>query len=235
MIAYLFSVATPLVGSSRMSSFGRIATLIQTSRIFLSPCGIASASVSRFSARPNSSSRSTASARVSSSQSRTVNRELFLRSRERIAERTFSTSVRSSQTRGIWKERTSPARARSWTGDPCSDFPSKTISPDVASSTPVSRLTKVVLPAPFGPMMPTISPLSTSKSIPSTALRSPNSLVRPWVSGTDISAHLRGLASVESCGGSARRCLEMPSGSNTITRKRTSPIRKCQYSVSCWA
>ena len=35
-------------------------------------------------------------------------------------------------------------------------------------------------PAPLGPRKPKASPVRTSKSIPSTAVKSPNRLVRPW-------------------------------------------------------
>src|SRR2546430_16276294 len=40
------------------------------------------------------------------------------------------------------------------------------------------QLSKVVLPAPFGPMMPSTSPCSTSKVTPARALTPPNRLLR---------------------------------------------------------
>src|SRR2546430_13485426 len=42
---------------------------------------------------------------------------------------------------------------------------------------PVIRLTRVVLPAPFGPMMPRISPASTAKDRKSTRLNSSHSQI----------------------------------------------------------
>src|SRR5581483_2151924 len=44
---------------------------------------------------------------------------------------------------------------------------------------PVTRLNRVVLPAPFGPMMLTSSPAARSRSIASTAVSPPNRRVKP--------------------------------------------------------
>src|ERR1043165_9037709 len=43
-------------------------------------------------------------------------------------------------------------------------------------------LSAVLLPAPFGPMMPRMRPSSTWRSMPSTATVEPNALRRPWAS-----------------------------------------------------
>src|SRR5580658_7603450 len=51
--------------------------------------------------------------------------------------------------------------------------PSKTIRPALGGKTPAIILKSVVLPAPFGPKMPTISPASTSKSSLSITERPP--------------------------------------------------------------
>ena len=52
----------------------------------------------------------------------------------------------------IWKVRTMPRRTR-WCGASCvMSWPSSAMRPAVASSTPVSRLISVVLPAPLGPI-----------------------------------------------------------------------------------
>ena len=48
---------------------------------------------------------------------------------------------------------------------PVMSRPSNTIVPDVGCTSQVSILKKVVLPAPFGPMMPRTSPWSTEKSM----------------------------------------------------------------------
>jgi hypothetical protein len=51
--------------------------------------------------------------------------------------------------------------------------------PSVTGETqPIIRIVEV-LPAPFGPRNPNDSPGATSKSIASTAVKSPNFLVRP--------------------------------------------------------
>src|SRR5712692_7446886 len=49
--------------------------------------------------------------------------------------------------------------------------------PEVTGETPPIMRMVDVLPAPFGPRKPNASPLATSKSMPSTASRSPNLLV----------------------------------------------------------
>src|SRR2546430_4987277 len=60
--------------------------------------------------------------------------------------------------------------------------PSKTIDRRVGRRNPLRRLKEVVLPAPFGPIRPTISPLSTVRSTPLTAASPPKSRVRSRVS-----------------------------------------------------
>ena len=52
------------------------------------------------------------------------------------------------------------------------------IRPSVGSSTPRIMLIVVVLPAPFGPSSPTISPGDTWNETPSTAFNGPKDLAR---------------------------------------------------------
>src|SRR5690606_17087571 len=54
------------------------------------------------------------------------------------------------------------------------------IVPAVGCMAPQSRFTIVVLPEPFGPTRPTISPSVTSKETLSRARTPPKSLVTPW-------------------------------------------------------
>ena len=62
---------------------------------------------------------------------------------------------------------------------PSRSWPSKTmLAPGSGAMKPVSRLYRVVLPAPFGPRMPTISPRSTEKLTFLTACRPPKCLLR---------------------------------------------------------
>ena len=71
---------------------------------------------------------------------------------------TFSTTVMSSNVTGTWKVRAMPslawasglARVTSWSR--------KRIVPAVGSASPARQLKKVLLPAPLGPIRPTISP-----------------------------------------------------------------------------
>ena len=57
-----------------------------------------------------------------------------------------------------WNVRTRPRRTRSCIGTPVMSAPSKRTRPAVGGSVPVIRLNSVVLPAPFGPIRPRISP-----------------------------------------------------------------------------
>src|SRR3990172_1890431 len=59
--------------------------------------------------------------------------------------------------------------------------PRNRISPASARYAPEMRLSTVVLPEPFGPMSPRISPLRTDSSRLSTATRPPNALRNPRV------------------------------------------------------
>jgi hypothetical protein len=57
-------------------------------------------------------------------------------------------------------------------GSPAS-YPATLASPAVGSTRPASIFSVVVFPAPFGPTMPKISPLSTANELPTTAGNSP--------------------------------------------------------------
>src|ERR1700678_4050791 len=59
-----------------------------------------------------------------------------------------------------------------------------TIRAEGGASTPRTMLIEVVLPAPFGPSSPTISPGATSKLRSSTAVSPANDLVRCWADNT---------------------------------------------------
>src|ERR1700735_4725978 len=67
-----------------------------------------------------------------------------------------------------------PSRTRVSGGAQVTSLPSKRIAPVVGSVSPARQLKKVDLPAPFGPIRPTISPWSTAKFAPATARKSPN-------------------------------------------------------------
>src|SRR6185503_14734155 len=60
--------------------------------------------------------------------------------------------------------------------------------PDVAGIRVVNMRIRVDLPAPFGPSRPNVSPCSTAKLMPSTAVKSPNFLL---ISRTSMSIMAR--------------------------------------------
>src|SRR6185312_676261 len=89
---------------------------------------------------------------------------------------TFSSTVMSSKVAGTWKVRPMPSRAWAAAEALVTSIPSKTMRPSLGRRSPAMQLKKVDLPAPLGPMRPTISPLSTWRSAPATALKLPNAL-----------------------------------------------------------
>jgi hypothetical protein len=58
------------------------------------------------------------------------------------------------------------------------------IEPEDGGKNPLIRLKKVVLPAPFGPMMARNSPLATLSDTSRTATRLPNRLLTLQISST---------------------------------------------------
>src|ERR1700683_1215177 len=72
-----------------------------------------------------------------------------------------------------------PSLARLKVGSPERERPSKEISPMSWVSWPHTQLKSVVLPAPFGPTRPTLSPAWTSKVTSCTAWMPPNDLATP--------------------------------------------------------
>jgi hypothetical protein len=72
-----------------------------------------------------------------------------------------------------------PLRQRSCGGAAPMSSPKKRIEPESARRSPVTRLKSVVLPAPFGPMMPSSSRLPTSTLRPSMTFSAPNDFSTP--------------------------------------------------------
>ena len=89
------------------------------------------------------------------------------------ATRRFSISVISGKGRGIWKVRPRPWRSRVCAGWPSIAVPSSVIRPALGFNVPAMRLKRVVFPAPFGPISPTISPRPIAIDTASTALTPP--------------------------------------------------------------
>src|SRR5512137_949789 len=80
-----------------------------------------------------------------------------------------------------------PSEATSCDGRPQTSRSRKRMLPRLGLMTPVRQLKRVVLPAPFGPMMLRIEPPSTEKLTPSTALRPAKCFVSALTSSIGIS------------------------------------------------
>src|SRR5258707_1061445 len=78
----------------------------------------------------------------------------------------------------IWNERARPLRARCGARSAVTSSPAKAMRPLSGRRSPASWPMKVVLPAPFGPMMACVSPSRTSKSMPSVARSAPKVLTK---------------------------------------------------------
>ena len=88
----------------------------------------------------------------------------------------FSSTVSSPRALVSWKVRTCPICATLWAGTPARLAPEKDQVPVSGLSKPVSRLNRVVFPAPLGPIRAVIAPLGISTWSTSTAVRPPNFL-----------------------------------------------------------
>ena len=83
--------------------------------------------------------------------------------------------------RGIWNVRAIPRWQTASGVRPPISAPSKRMLPAVGVSAPEMQLNAVVLPEPFGPMSPRISPGLTSKDTEFSAVNPPNRLVSPLI------------------------------------------------------
>ena len=77
-----------------------------------------------------------------------------------------------------------PAREIRFGGNPVMSAPLSRMRPEVGRSTPVTQLKKVLLPAPFGPMMARISPRRISRLTLLSAVRPPKRMVSASVRST---------------------------------------------------
>src|SRR3972149_173016 len=81
--------------------------------------------------------------------------------------------------RGIWKVRAIPRWQIVSGVRPAISSPRKRMEPAVRGRAPETQLNAVVLPEPFGPIRPRISPSRTSKETALRAVKPPKRLVRP--------------------------------------------------------
>ena len=98
------------------------------------------------------------------------------RVRQYMLTSTFSSTVIWLNSRWFWKVRATPSTVMRWGGNRVSSKrPDSITEPEEARWMPLITLNRVVLPDPFGPIMPTISPSSTLRSRPCRACKPPKS------------------------------------------------------------
>src|SRR6185312_8467689 len=90
----------------------------------------------------------------------------------------FSRTLMRAKGWVIWKVRTMPAAQIRCGARPVMSRPSSTMRPASGLWKPAMAANSVVLPAPLGPIRPTISPMRTSSDALSTAFRPPNAFDR---------------------------------------------------------
>ncbi len=173
MMADFSAVLTPLVGSSSKMTSGRSANAEATSRSFLSPWGSWRAGTWRLSASPKSSATSSAPSCTSRSPASERKSDVPRPSREMTGASRVSSTVRSGKICTSWKLRARPSPVRATGPMPATSRSLKRTVPAVGRSTPVSRLMRVDLPAPLGPMIETNSPAPTARLTPSSATKLP--------------------------------------------------------------
>src|SRR4029078_11329085 len=81
---------------------------------------------------------------------------------------------------GIWKVRPMPRLIMRCGAVPAISTPSNSIEPAVGTSVPDSMLKIVLLPEPFGPIRPRISPCSTRNETLLTAVKPPKRFTNPF-------------------------------------------------------
>src|SRR5919199_3309080 len=106
----------------------------------------------------------------------------------------FSATVRCLNRLVIWKVRASPSAARRNGGVRVTSWPKSRMRPDVGVSCPATRLNRVVLPAPLGPIRARRSPGCMLKDTSRTAFSPPN-CIETWsvTSGSMRAYHRLGL------------------------------------------
>src|SRR3954454_4389268 len=178
---------TPAIGSSSITSSGSAISARAISRSLRWPPESDPAKSSRFLISRNRSSSASARSVFDCSWPRQNGANI---ARRRLSPRCsvaptrmFSRTVSLERTLVSWNVRTMPMRDTRYAGMPLRLVPLKDQSPWSGRSNPVSRLKNVVLPAPFGPMRPVITPRWISTWSTSTAVRPPK-VRRTWSATT---------------------------------------------------
>ena len=99
---------------------------------------------------------------------------------------TFSATLMSSNVTGTWKLRAMPRRACCSGVARVTSWPLNRMVPEVGVRSPATQLKKVLLPAPLGPIRPTISPCVTVRLAPLTARKEPNSMMTLVASSSTV-------------------------------------------------
>src|SRR5665647_2901015 len=209
---------TPLAGSSSSSSSGSVESASAKATRLRSSCVMSAAMRLATCERPTKSSASSAFSRHSFSSCRsrcvlasTSHRHDWVRSRWPTIR--LSRTVASSNRCVVWKVRAMPKRA-TWSGRiPVTSWPLNRMRPELGLWVPATRLKKVVLPAPLGPMMALTWPRAKRVLTWSTAVRPKNCLVRATTSSIAPSP-LRRLGG----GGASRTALE-PSADDAVRQE----------------
>src|SRR5436309_7190237 len=157
-----------------------------TSSSLRSPCERPPARVRAWASSRKSASTSVASCHTGRSASASDSSRRVLPWREKMASATLSSALSWSKRLTSWNDRAIPARIRSLTGCFVTSWPRKRMWPSSAVSSPLIRLTIVVLPAPLEPMRASTSPSCTRKSTRSTARNSPNCFTTAFVSSSTL-------------------------------------------------
>jgi hypothetical protein len=161
----------PAVGSSSSSSRGRIASARAISTRRWVPYDN---SPGRASSRPVSRVRSTASRTAGAAGPRP--HSLFNSGSDGVRSPPswmFSRTVRSDSSRTVWNVRATPRRATAAGGTLWNSSPSSRRCPRVSGTSREIAPSSVLLPEPFGPMIPKILPGVIWNEMPSTALTPP--------------------------------------------------------------
>src|SRR5215212_5316764 len=188
LIARISSIASstsaplrPAITSSRSSRRGSIASAFASSSRLRPPIGKLEAGASRWGSRWTSP-------RIASAFSIACRAVRLPPPAPYIAPTaTFSRTVRFAKGRTTRNVRAIPIRPMTCGFRPLRRRPSKVIVPVVGANVPVIRLTRVVLPAPLGPIRPTISFWRRSKLTPCTATTPPNRRLTPSTRSTTSS------------------------------------------------
>src|SRR5882672_7347519 len=184
MIACLSPDETPLVGSSSRITLGLSAKALAISSNFFSPCDSVEATVSSRARKPSTSATRSASACSTSSRESERKGLPTRRMRDATATARVSRTVSAGKMFTSWKARDIPSLANSTGPMPAMSRPMKRTSPTVGRIRPVTTLTSVVLPAPFGPTIETNSPSLTRNDTLLSALNAPKAFVTLMVSNS---------------------------------------------------